>query len=104
MLSNTLLCLGMVVSVCINVLESLGLVFDSLYKLNVDNLYAETLITLHHSVGSKCCLVDECYAYLWDKRLGHISKERMERLVKNEILLNFDFTDLNVCVDCIKGK
>jgi len=36
--------------------------------------------------------------------LGHISKEMMERLVKNEILSNLDFTDLNVCVDCIKGK
>ena len=28
----------------------------------------------------------------------------MERLVKNEILPNLDFTDLRVCVDCIKGK
>jgi len=28
----------------------------------------------------------------------------MERLVKNEILLNLDFIDLNICVDCIKGK
>jgi len=36
--------------------------------------------------------------------LGHISKERIQRLVKNEILPNLDFTDLNVCVDCIKGK
>ena len=36
--------------------------------------------------------------------MGHISKERMERLVKNEILLNLDFIDMNVCVNCIKGK
>jgi len=36
--------------------------------------------------------------------LGHIYKERMQRLVKNEILPNLDFTNLNVCVDCIKGK
>ena len=28
----------------------------------------------------------------------------MERLVKTEILPNLDFTDLNVCVNCIKGK
>jgi len=41
---------------------------------------------------------------LWHRRLGHISKERLERLVKDEILLNLDFTDFNVCVDCIKGK
>jgi len=41
---------------------------------------------------------------LWNKLLGHISKERMERFVKNEIHPNLDFSDLNVCVDCIKGK
>ena len=28
----------------------------------------------------------------------------MEKLVKDGILPNLDFTNLNVCVDCIKGK
>ena len=28
----------------------------------------------------------------------------MQRLIKNEILPNLDFTDLEVCIDCIKGK
>lgn len=28
----------------------------------------------------------------------------MKRLVKIEILSNLNFTDLNVCVKCIKGK
>jgi len=63
--------------------------------LNLDNLYAETLMTSHHNVGTKHSLVNECSAFLWHKRLGHISKERMERLVKNEILTS---------LDCIKGK
>jgi len=70
----------------------------------LDNLYVETLITLHHNVGTKCSLVDERSTYLWHKRLGHISKERIQRLVKNEIFLDLDFTDLNVCGDCIKVK
>ena len=35
---------------------------------------------------------------------GHISKERQERLVKNEILPNLNFTNLNICMDRIKGK
>jgi len=78
--------------------------YDGLYKLNLDNLYAETLMTSHHNVDTKCSLVNECVAFLWHKRLRHISKEMMERLVKNEILPNLDFTDLNVCVDYIKGK
>src|ERR1044072_7872048 len=46
-------------------------------------------------------MLNESSAFLWHKRLGHISKER---LVKNEILPNLDFTDLGLCVDCIKGK
>jgi len=28
----------------------------------------------------------------------------MERLIKNEILPNLYFIDLNICVDCTKGK
>ena len=81
-----------------------GILCDGLYKLNLDNLFAETLLTLHHNVGTKRGLVNEHSAYLWHKRLDHISKERLVRLVKNEILSDLDFTDLNVCVDCIKGK
>ena len=38
------------------------------------------------------------------KHLGHISKERIKRLIKNEILEDLDFIDLGICVDCIKGK
>ena len=49
-------------------------------------------------------MANENSAYLWHKRLGHISKERLQRLVKNEILPNLDFTDLSLCVECIKGK
>jgi len=67
-------------------------------------LYIEIVLTLHHNVGTKCSLVNEWSAFLWHKLLGHISRERMERLIKNEILPNLDFMDLNICVDCIKGK
>ena len=52
-------------------------------------------MTLHHNVDIKRSLVNECYAFLGLKRLCHITKKRMERLVKNEILPNLDFTDLN---------
>ena len=38
--------------------------YDGIYKLNLDNLYAETLMTLHHNVGTKHSLVNECSAYL----------------------------------------
>ena len=81
-----------------------GILCDGLYKLNLDNLFAKTLLTLNHNVGTKCGLVNEHSTYLWHKRLGHIFKERLVRLVKNEILSDLDFTDLNICVDCINGK
>jgi len=72
--------------------------------LKLDVLYAKTVLTLHHNVDTKRSLVNERSAFLWHKRLGHISKERMKRLIKDEILHDLDFTDLNICVDCIKEK
>lgn len=44
------------------------------------------------------------FSLLWHKYLGHISKDRIEKLVKNEILPNLNFIDFGLCVDCIKGK
>ena len=43
--------------------------YDGLYKLNLDNLCVETLMTLHHNVGTKLRLVDErsaCGISIWD--------------------------------------
>ena len=37
-------------------------------------------------------------------RLSHISRGRIERLVKSEILPPLAFSDLEQCVECIKGK
>jgi hypothetical protein len=81
-----------------------GILYDRLYKFKLNDQFAETLLTLHHNVGTKRSLINENSSNLWHKRLGHISRERLERLVKGEILLNLDFSDLGVCVDCIKGK
>ncbi len=75
-----------------------------MYKFKLDNLFVETLLTLHHNVGTKCGLVNESSASLWHKHLGHISKERLERLIKNEIVQELDSIDLGISVDCIKGK
>ena len=41
---------------------------------------------------------------LWHCHLGHISRGRIERLVKNDILPLLEFSDIEQCVDCIKGK
>jgi hypothetical protein len=41
---------------------------------------------------------------LWHYRLGHISRGRIERLIKDDILHPLDFSNLDYCIDCIKGK
>lgn len=41
---------------------------------------------------------------LWHKRLGHISKERLITLTKQNLTRNLDFKSLPGCTDCYKGK
>ena len=43
---------------------------------------------------SKRSLCAENSCLLWHKRLGHISRERIQRLVKNNILPSLDFGDM----------
>ena len=45
---------------------------------------------------------EQSYA-LWHKRFGHISKDRVERLIKTNILPALK-NDLETCVDCCRGK
>jgi hypothetical protein len=41
---------------------------------------------------------------LWHCRLRHISRGRIKNLVKNDILPPLEFSDIEQCIDCIKGK
>ena len=41
---------------------------------------------------------------LWHYRLGHISRRRIERQVKNDILPPLELSDLEQCRECIKEK
>ena len=49
-------------------------------------------------------LTKERSSLLCHKCLGHISKERVERLISSRILPRLDFDDLEICVDYVKGK
>ena len=68
-----------------------GILVDGLYKLSLNNV-------------AKRSKVEEKSFSLWHKRLGHISRERVERLTKANILPSLDVDDLGTCVDCIRGK
>lgn len=43
-------------------------------------------------------------SFLWHKRLGHISKYRLQELIKQDILPSLDFINFRTCIDCLKCK
>ena len=43
-------------------------------------------------------------SFLWHQRLGHISTQRIKRLVNEGVLSALYFTNFETCVDCIKSK
>ena len=80
------------------------------YGVLIDGLYQLSLVVngeyIFHTdkATSKRSRIQERSFMLWHKRLGHISRERVERLIKNDILPFFDFEDMEICVDCIRRK
>jgi len=78
------------------------LAYDNLYLLDTVTIYNETFNIESH--GTKRKIDNTQSGALWHKRLGHISKNRVERLVSNGIFESIDFTHFDVCVECIKGK
>ncbi|KAK8936095.1 hypothetical protein KSP39_PZI012974 [Platanthera zijinensis] len=77
---------------------------NGLYSLCLapTNIYATTYNV--ERVSSKRPLIKEQSSMLWHKRLGHISRERVERLIKENILPTLDFSDLETCLDYCRGK
>ena len=77
----------------------------NLYRLELLALpFASITLTVNTTSNSKHLRLNEKSSILWHKRLGHKSRQRSERLIKDEILLDLDFSDFDTYVDCIKGK
>lgn len=66
--------------------------------LNLNNMLVNSI------AGNKRRRVNKNSSILWHRRLGQISRTQIERLVKQKILHDLDFSDFETCVDCIKGK
>ena len=87
-----------------------GVIMNDYLQLNCSPAQQEILLVENTDTSSntltgvKRTKCDEKSAYLWHRRLGHISKERLKTLVKNNILNELDFSDLEDCVECFKGK
>ncbi|RVW36055.1 Copia protein, partial [Vitis vinifera] len=79
-----------------------GILSDGLYFIFLQNDTAHN--SLHVQTGIKRCVVKEDSSTLWHRRLGHISIDRIKRLVNDGVLSTLDFTDFETCVDCIKDR
>ena len=77
-----------------------GILSDDLYRIFLQN--DNTYNSLYVQTGMKRCVVNEDSFTLWHRRLGHISIDKIKRLVNDGVLSTLDFTDFETCVDCIK--
>ncbi|MDD0148368.1 GAG-pre-integrase domain-containing protein, partial [Shigella flexneri] len=87
-----------------------GVIMNDYLQLNCSMAQQEILLVENNTnststlIGVKRTKLNEKSAFLWHRRLGHVSKERLKILVKNNILNELDFSDLTDCVECFKGK
>ena len=73
---------------------------DKLYKLNIKASNGNE--TLHSSnYGIKRKLTNENSSMLWHGRLGHISNQRIQRLVSEGILDPLNFSNFQTYTECI---
>ena len=79
-----------------------GALSDGLFHIQLHN--DVTYNSMHVTARLKRCVMNDESFMLWHRRLGHISIERMKKLVNDGVLSTLDFADFETCVNCIKGK
>ena len=84
-----------------SVLIGNGVLFDNLYSLTLHHGPLCNSSSVNSIVGCKHARMNLSSSMLWHKRLGHISRQRLERLVRDS---NLDFSNFETCVVCLKGK
>ena len=83
-----------------SLLIDIGVLCGNLYILELfDFPYVYATLFVNTVSSTKHLRFNEKSSILWHKRLGHISKQRIKRLIKDEILLDLDFLDFDTCVD-----
>jgi hypothetical protein len=72
---------------------------------NDENVVCKDKVFSSMNVSSKHKRCDDATSTkLWHYRLSHILRGRIERLIKDDILILLDFSNSDYCIDCIKGK
>jgi hypothetical protein len=71
---------------------------------NDENVVCKEKVSSSTNVSNKRKRCDDATsAKLWHYHLGHISRG-VERLITDDILHPLDFSNLDYCINCIKGK
>ena len=83
------------VTICKGNIKLKGVRIDDMYALD-NNIFNKDLVCYYSIVLDS--------SYLWHLRLGHISKNKIERMSKTGILHNLNIENFDVCESCIKGK
>ena len=95
-------------TICLNSqLFGISFLDNGLYKLELDDNFSKSLLSYNINENlpkTKRKRDLETSSMLWHQRLGHISRDRLSRLVKDEVLPSLDFTNFGTCVKCLKGK
>jgi hypothetical protein len=72
---------------------------------NDENLVCNKQVSSSMNVSSKRKRCDDATSTkLWHYRLCHISRGRIGRLIKDDILIPLYFSNSDYCIDYIKGK
>ena len=77
-----------------------GTLSDGLFSIDLQN--DATNNAMHVHTGIKRCVINEDSSMLWHRRLGHISIQRIKRLVNDGVLSTLDFTDLRLVWTVLK--
>ena len=84
---------------CKSELIGKGILSNGLFSINL-----QYNAVLHTHIDNKWCIINEESSILWQRRLGHISIDRIKRLINEKVLNNLYFADFDIYIDCIKGK
>ena len=81
-------------------------IVDGLYILTPykHELYNFELDNNSHVKSLKRKFPSTSDAYLWHLHLGHINSNRIQRLIKDDLLEPLDFDRFLVCESCLEGK
>ena len=85
---------------CNSVLIGNGVLFGNIYCLSLHHGLLCDSSSVNSVVDCKRARMNLSSSMLWHKRLSHISRQRLKRLVRDGVLFNLDFSEFETYVVC----